>query len=153
MFLNQNWNLISADINLTALPNNIRILWQYDDGKWSAYSPIGSIQNIINQLPSIDTISSISVDKGTWVLSDIDQNLSILENNLSNTTIDTNGWHLLGVGSDTSISSFSCTNGDIQSIWKYKNKKWQLNTNASNSLNLDSFDTIDANEGFWVLCK
>jgi len=64
------------------------------------------------------------------------------------------GWSLNGTNKDIDISTLKCEdNLKILTIWKYKNNKWLLNTNIKNNLNLDNFDIIKANEGFWVNCK
>ena len=61
-------------------------------------------------------------------------------------------WNLSGTDKELQTSAVSCSGVEPKSIWKYKNEIWLLNTKVSNSLGLESFTSIDTNDGFWVEC-
>jgi len=152
--LKKGWSLISADINLTKIPQTISIVWEYVNGKWSAYSPNKNIEKTIVNNSSIDVLTSITSDKGTWVHAtqkvkvDIQPSQPIFGYKFSD------GWTLAGTSQDIGVEKVECNNGLLPlSIWKYSNGKWSLHTNVANNLKYGSFDTINKNEGFWVNCK
>ncbi|MBN2782882.1 MAG: hypothetical protein JXQ66_06545 [Campylobacterales bacterium] len=109
--------------------------------------------SIINSQESIDTLTSVKVEDGTWVLSLSEHNMSIADSNVTTSKIFEYGWSLAGTSSDLNSSDISCNGATLNSIWKYKNNSWMLRTDIPNSLNLKSFESIDANDGFWVQCN
>ncbi len=151
LHLKQDWNLISANISdLLSIPLDAEILWKYKDGKWSAYSNNSIIKNkLINKIP---TFNSLKNSEGFWVYAGRGFDLNVLPNEKTSTTSYKKGWQLAGVGDDTKTSILQCENAKVRSIWKYKDGKWLLKTDVPNTLNLETFDTIKANEGFWIEC-
>jgi hypothetical protein len=150
--LSAGWNLVALDSDLDDL-NDTTIIWQYDD-KWKAYSPNKQIQTIISNMPSIGAITEpINSTNGTWMLSDAVQYLDINTTTASSNKTYQLGWNLAGTNTKINIKEIECSNSTLNSIWKYKNNYWMLRTDKPNTLNLESFDSIEANEGFWVECK
>jgi hypothetical protein len=148
------WNLVSLNSNLVNMNKNINILWQYQNKKWSAYSPIEATQKVINETKSIDSIVSLNIKQGTWIL--VSEKLEIKSEKIEEQNeklLLNETWNLVGTNKDLKVNNLSCHNGDIKTIWKYKNEKWLLNTKVKNDLNLESFETINANEGFCVNCE
>jgi hypothetical protein len=153
LILNKGWNLVSLDNNLSDL-KDIKIIWQYNNQKWSAYSPIEITQKVINETKSVDTIASLNIKQGTWIYSNKIQSLATTSNIKSNSSIYPKGWSLNGTNQNISVSNLECLeNGTISTVWKYKNLEWLLSTKINNDLNLESFNNIEKNEGFWVNCK
>jgi len=156
--IKKGWNLIGLPGSFSLNNNIIQLLWTNDGsnqyGGWKVYSSIKSLQNYIanNNIP---TIKSINPNRGYWYLSDANKNLSIQDDKATfNNDILKSGWNLIGTNSDLSIKNIKCPNSyHVSSIWKFKNGKWLMHTNIQNSLNLEDFDTIFANEGSWVYCK
>ena len=70
--LNIGWNLISTfqDINDLSIFKDTKIIWIYKNNKWSAYSPIPKVQNLIKSKSSINTITSIPKYSGFWLNTD-----------------------------------------------------------------------------------
>jgi hypothetical protein len=150
--LSAGWNLVALDSDLDDL-NDTTIIWQYDD-KWKAYSPNKQLQTIVNNTSSIDTITeSINSTNGTWILSDAVQYLDTHTITASSNKTYQSGWNLAGTNTTINTKEIECSNSTVNSIWKYKNNSWMLRTDKPNTFNLYSFDTIKANEGFWVHCK
>lgn len=153
--LSKGWNLVAADIKKYNLNSDIVIFWQYNNNRWSAYSPNQNIQNIITKNSSvIDVLKNIKANKGTWILCKKDTNISI-----EKTTIDISyinysyGWNLAGTVKDINVDDITCKDSQVKSIWKYNNHKWMLHTDVTNPYNLEDFDTLNAHDGFWVDCE
>ena len=144
--LKQTWNLVSSDITLEQLNTNTPIVWQYIDNNWKVYAPTfdtGSYQ----------TISSISTDQGTWILSNIDQNISVGVNDTNLTYTYDSGWSLNGTNKDINTTNISCGNANLTSVWKYTNNSWKLYTPSDLYTSYEEFDLINKNDGFWVKCN
>ena len=142
--LSKGWNLVAFDEDITKF-DDITIAWQFIDGKWHIYAP-----NIANDFEKIDTDVNSTV--GTWVL--VEQNTTIKTIKISTGLPQyKRGWSLAGTSKDLSVDDIECIDSKLLSIWKYKDKKWQLHTNISNDLGLQDFTAIEANEGFWVDCE
>ena len=94
----------------------------------------------------------LSCDRGTWIYASEALFLPI-RNGASTVLKFPPGWTLSGTSRDLSVSSLSCERGEVASVWKYKEGVWSLKTETANDLNLSSFETIEANEGFWIACK
>ena len=143
--LKPTWNLVSADISLDTINSTIRVIWKYINDTWKVYAPTLNIENY-------QTIEKISANHGTWILSSIDQNISIDDNTTELNYSYSNGWTLNGTNKDINVSEISCNNGELQNIWKYSNNSWQLYTALDTEYNFEIFNTIKKNEGFWISC-
>jgi len=66
-----------------------------------------------------------------------------------------NGWSLSGVGKDEnlSVSNIKCQNGNLTSMWKYKNNQWNLYVPSNIDYGYTTFDTLNNRDGFWVNCQ
>ncbi len=149
--LKKGWNLISANINLNNIPKSIKYIWQYKQGQWFAYSPLEKIQDSINA-SGMNAITSINADEGTWVYSTKRQNLQIRTSQLTTYNYSI-GWTLAGTNRDLDVNKIICEDGSQpKSIWEFKDNKWLLHT-TSNNKTYSSFDSISANNGFWINCK
>ena len=66
-----------------------------------------------------------------------------------------NGWNLVGVGKDISVSDFNSL-GSIKTVWKWNGDNWQIwspDTNIMSIIsnyNITPMDDIEKGEGFWV---
>jgi hypothetical protein len=151
----EGWNLVSANLNLQTLPSTIKILWQYDNGTWKAFSPDSKIQTKIVQENNITTLNSLHVEDGTWILSDTNQTITQYSSSTGQTSTNYDeGWSLNGTNHNISADIVTCTNStQPQFIWKYKNKQWQFFTQLGYTTNNTQFQTIQKYEGFWVYCK
>lgn len=147
------WNLVSANItNVANISTKAKILWKYENGIWSAYSSNTDVKTAI-QNSGLATFTSLTNGQGFWILANESFDLEVSENSSVNGGNYSSGWHMLGVGTDTPLSSYGCTSGSVVSAWKYIDNSWQLHTSVPNNLNFTSFDMIDANEGFWLDCQ
>ena len=150
--IKEGWNLLSANIDdLSTVPTQAKILWTYKDNQWYAYSRDFAINTtIINN--AYPTFSTLNITQGTWIYTDETFDLNILENNTTNETNYPKGWHLLGNGITQSVENFGCSSAKLAAIWKYKDFHWQLYTPQANTYSYTPFNTIEANEGFWLNC-
>lgn len=66
-----------------------------------------------------------------------------------------NGWSLSGVGKDEnlSVSNIKCQNGNLTSMWKYKNNQWNLYVPSNIDYGYTTFNTLNNRDGFWVNCQ
>ena len=153
--LTKGWNLISANVDVNTLAYPIVLVWKYTDNTWQIYTSVELLKNIIKN-SNFEEIASISHSDGIWVFADSATTISYEKSNtLSSQHLQnfTNKWNLSGTDKDVQTSAISCSSVEPKSMWKYKNGTWLLNTKVSNSLGLESFTTIYANDGFWVECK
>ena len=140
--LTKGWNLVALDKDDLSTLKDISVIWQYIDNQWRVFT------NIQTTLPKITKLSS---NYGTWIYSNKSQTIQIQDAKLT-TQIYLNKWNLVGTAKDIETTSLNCKEKEVQSIWKYKNNTWLLKTKVANNLNLESFDTIKANKGFWINC-
>ncbi len=141
------WNLVSFDGNISSF-GDIKIAWQYHNGQWIVYAPSYDV----NGYNTLDNISSVY---GTWVKVDTNTTIDITSSSIlppQNPDMLSSGWHLNGTNKDIPIDDITCQNGTPTTIWKYQGDSWELHTNIQNSLGLEDFTTINANEGYWVNC-
>jgi len=162
------WNLISlpVDTNIsyndlsTKLPNASTI-WKYKDG-WKAYGK-GSIQTLLNNA-SIAKIETISKAQGFWVNASSSDTLIVSGNsyniaNQSDLSSASTGWHLLGTGTATSVSSIVTANSNISTIWTYSDGGWNAySPNKNTQILLDNakipkLSDVNKAQGFWVNIK
>lgn len=146
LHLQASWNLVSASIPFENLNADMKILWQYENFIWKVHAENFDTSNY-------DAITDISSDKGTWILSTSDQNISIAMDETPITYNYTNGWTLNGTNSDLNASTVSCQSAQLQSIWKYIDGLWKVYTPLNATNDYGSFEIINKNEGFWVHCK
>ncbi len=100
----------------------------------------------------MNAITSINADEGTWVYSTKRQNLQIRTSQLTTYNYSI-GWTLAGTNRDLDVNKIICEDGSQpKSIWEFKDNKWLLHT-TSNNKTYSSFDSISANNGFWINCK
>lgn len=153
LVLQNGWNLLSANIELSDLAT-VKTAWQYENGTWSAYSPDIQISTLIQNSQSVEILEYIKNNNGTWIET-IEDNISIdiVSNSMdTNTTFD-DQWTLAGSANDINVSDIECLNGkELISIWKYS-QGWLLHTSLNADHNYTTFDTIKANDGFWVNCE
>jgi len=151
--LKNGWNLISANLDLANIPLNVRTLWQYSDTSWAAYSSYETLQNTIENSGTITPLQTVINEKGTWVESIGENTLYILENSSDTNTTYVKQWTLGGTSKDLNVSDIKCMNEkQLNSVWKYS-QGWSVYTPLDIATDLDTFDTIKANEGFWVNCN
>ena len=153
--LKKGWNLISANIPLDSITSNIQIVWQYDGNtsKWSAYSSIENLKETLKK-EEINSIDLITVDQGTWVLANKAHELeiTIIEKAISDNKFN-KGWNLKGTENNLTVTNLECVDSLLNSAWKYTEGTWKLYTPIVGNYNIESFDTINKNEGFWIDCK
>ena len=145
------WNLISFSGETTFLnslkkDSNITIVWTYDKGKWSAYSPKNNITKLIID-KNISIIKKITPSQGVWVLVKGEYKPNFTTNFLYTNEINiTRGWNLKGlIENESSIYEI-----DPKGIfWKYKDGDWFLGDNKKSN-NWINFEKIYNGEGFWV---
>jgi len=67
--LSTGWTLIgtSFDINSTDLFSETNIVWAYKDGSWFGYSPESDIQNQLEEINDVQSITNIPANSGIWV--------------------------------------------------------------------------------------
>ena len=159
--LNQGWNLISADINLSEIPTDIAIVWTYSDGNWSAFSPNPDNAQAIED-EGIPTITQpLTSNTGVWFLSLTDFDLTYQKPanpmdapTIPNVTAQNVGWNLLGTDKELTAGLVECRLGEVGLMWKFSDGKWWLNSpDVEQYIYPYLFNTIKPNEGFWVLCK
>lgn len=155
------WNLkalpINSEVNITDF-NDSKILWEYKNNKWEAWSSNESIMKAIdklNQKGDIGILKEIKPKEGFWAYYD-DISVKVFDGKsygLENINLK-QGWNLIGVGKDISINDFNLTN--IKYIWQYKNNKWMLWGKNLDKNIYDKFSQIKdikATDGLWVYVK
>lgn len=157
--LKNGWNLLgtSSDIVVDDLnKSGIDLVWKYDLGNWSFYSPNSELSEFATSLGYAKALQ-IASGEGFWIKANTDINLSIATQTTQNQFAFHAGWNLCGVReSYQDITLASDLKSAVNSIWKYKNNKWygfSSNANIQNTMNqvgVESFNTIEKNEGFWL---
>jgi hypothetical protein len=146
------WSLVSLNLSdLSTLDDNIKVIWQYTDGKWKAYSNQDSIKALLEE-NSYEMINDINISNGTWILANEELILPINKN--SDTTYSyNNNWTLNGTNKNIESNTLECKNGKSPyTVWKYKNSTNKWSIYSSQIENFTSY-TIYTNEGFWVDCR
>jgi hypothetical protein len=148
------WNLVALDINLSEINSDISIIWQFENEIWSAFSPNGKYTFAISENGINEISENLKSENGTWFLSEKNTTLE-KESSDENSTFDlVSGWNLVGTSKTIPASDVKCENSDSVMIWKYSDETWKLFVDGIGiSEYPHMFDTIFANEGFWVKCK
>jgi hypothetical protein len=169
--LNQGWNLVSDPIKSQILEmgekfsESIKIIWKWHSGKWLVWVPDNNILATIIDTYNVDNLSVINPGEGYWI--NADKSVTILfygdeytfDNITDNMSADFSGWCLLGAGKDITVSelkSFTENIGaNLETAWKWESNKWKVwspNEALKKILEkyLDSFNSINRGEGFWV---
>jgi hypothetical protein len=165
MTLQKGWNLISLPVDINIANKDItlyfgfdvNLIWGYDNGKWSAYSPNNSIQKLIDKSALIDRLTDIKANKGYWIFMNKESNSNfsgIVSTNIDYTHLD-RGWHLLGSQDILNVKEMIKDN-NISIIWKYSNNSWKAISSDENINNkikehYSLIDSIGNDEGFWIL--
>lgn len=164
--LSASWNLLAlpVDINVSASDLDAKfphsnLVWKYKDG-WEVYGISSAMKSLISQ-SSLKTIDSIEAGEGFWIDSSTQESISFEGGSYSFT--DTNfsstlgsSWNLVGTGSDMNVTSLTCSNDlTLGTVWKFSNGSWYLySANApADNYGFNNLESINANDGFWVLCK
>ena len=123
------WNLISlylqstntavADV-LGSIDGNYISVWAYTDNKWEVYDP---------ENQDFSDLDGIVPGKGYWINMDSDSEITI-SGTASPGAIDLSaGWNLVGYNSSESqntADAISSISGNIVSIWRYKEARWEV---------------------------
>jgi predicted outer membrane repeat protein len=155
------WSLRAVDMNVSDIPVDVSIVWTYSNGNWSAFSPDGSMSEKITNAGFDMTTDTLSSENGTWFKSNLDFDLVIAkpETDFQTPTppslvAENLGWNLLGTARELPAEVISCQNGEKTLMWKFFQGEWLLFApNINPSLYDLMFNTLLANEGFWVLCE
>jgi len=104
---------------------NLKLIWSYEDGRWSAYSPNPALQEAIESLSTIDTITSTSKEKAYWVLT-TNKTFINFDENITSLDIDSlkSGWSLISTPKvDDVKTKFK---NRVKALWKYSKGVWYL---------------------------
>ncbi len=81
--IKQGWNLSSIISNRVIYlddfmkDKNITIIWSYHDNKWEGYSPINSVQSLLND-NNISKLEYLYPFEGFWILSGNEQSINLI---------------------------------------------------------------------------
>jgi hypothetical protein len=162
IFINQGWNLVAVDMNITDIPEEISIIWKWSsDENWLAFSPSGEHDSKIYELNISLNHDYLYSNRGTWLLSNSDFWLELPEKNndsLEPPTVPNFsgeiGWNLMGTDKDIPVNILSCKDSSLQVVWKFVDNEWKFYVSDVSIYKYDSmFETIYSNEGFWLLCN
>jgi hypothetical protein len=161
--LKEGWSLVAVDINLSKIPSVIPIIWQFaEDENWSAFSPNGEFTSQISEGGFLTILEDLTTKKGSWFLSNTDMVLKKDKIEDSSEEISPKfpsldgetGWNLLGTDKTIPAKAVNCYSGELARVWKFVDGNWKLFVDGIDISQFpDMFDTIFANEGFWVKCK
>jgi subtilisin family serine protease len=112
--------------------------------------PSAMIESVSTDTPT-ETCEPEVITETVTVPADVNES----EYQLNQNDIDslTTGWHLMGVGVDTNISTYS----NAKLFWAYKDGKWQVYSpdetlsQSIKSSGYDELETVPAKRGVWVL--
>jgi len=150
--LKKGWNLVSLDLNISKIPSKVDLIWQYKNKKWSAFSNDEYIQKLLDK-NNISLIKEIVVEDGTWIRAKQDINITIKNPSTFKNTHFNLGWTLAGSAKEIKTDELYCKNNTKPiSLWIYEGG-WKLKTDRDIKTDLETFDTISKNRGFWVNCK
>lgn len=93
--INPGWQLLGTAHGITDMQQfnkeSIQTVWSYDTGakRWAVYSPIAEIMSAVNQITSIDTLSSLGANSGFWVYGTATDIVTISDTNTNINNIKT----------------------------------------------------------------
>ena len=137
------WSLISPPVisasNVADIFANVNIVWAYNNGIWSAWSPDAAIERSL-QNDGIRTLSQIEVGHGYYVHSDTAHSVSMFSSEWDISELSlSSGWNLIGFSKDVTPESLLGISYDIDRVWCLVDEKWQgitldpqLNQNIQN---------------------
>ena len=149
------WNLVALPVlnELNASKINCDILWKWDNiEKVFLYHTKNNTLDSFLKNKGVKKFKKIFPSEGFWAYcnNEFDMNLTGVsyKTKISNLT---NGWNLIGYGSDINITSdiFS----DIKYVWKYKDGLWYLwdgNIDSGYDEKYPKIENISSDEGVWI---
>jgi uncharacterized secreted protein with C-terminal beta-propeller domain len=152
--LTKGWQFIgfpSTIENIRAFNHSqVDVVWGFDadSQKWLGYAPSKETKEKISA-KGYKTLSSIAPWQGVWIHNKEDWVLTLKDEKESDASIRLKkGWNLISLPTDMTISPTIFQN-DI--VWKYKQKKWQLSQQNSDTSHIaPPISKIDSAEAFWV---
>ena len=160
------WSLKSLPVQTTLDASSfsaVTTVWKYRDGKWIVYSPNVTMMNKISAL-GLETLTSVTAGQGFWINASVNGDINVTGHaynieTIQNLQILSVGWHLLGNGVTTSVTTLINANPNISIIWKYLDNKWFAYSPDSETASLisnagfESLSDINSTEGFWIYIK
>jgi len=172
--LAEGWNLIgfcrepidsSINVVLADIKDNIASTWKWVDGNWAVYLPNEFDEGAsYASSKGFGQLTELGCGEGFWVNSSIAQALNVSGTQPSDTScLLTEGWNLIGLKSSETKSItdlVSGNEGNIASVWKWKNNKWAVYLPGEDdggdayaqSKGFSVLGDINPGEGFWVNC-
>jgi ribosomal protein L9 len=138
------WNLVSGNFDLNRIPENI-LFWKYNEN-WSVFGT-GVYED---KYSNYQTFSSLENSEGVWIKTLSETEIQILPNSENSYSLK-QGWNLLGTGVELSASELSCGEMETSFAWIFENGIWKAS--IENNLESPTFEKIEPNVGFWLLCN
>ena len=150
------WNLVGihSEIKVKDLGDNYKIIWSYENGKWSAYSPDSDTLKLIKSKYGV--IEELNSSQAVWIYSDKDYTLS-------SSFVDKKyipfkkGWQLVSLPKEGNISSNVFDIQNIAFVWKYKKGWYGYSPNEYYQTLIKQkynfLESIKDNDGFWINAK
>ncbi len=128
---------------MSDVSSGIESVWGYKDGAWQIYIP---------GYPEMSNLQNMKKGHGYWVKTN-QKGLSIqIKGQLKTTSIAlTPGWHLIGFNSLQGMpveDALADVEGEIESIWGYKNGVWQVYDPQNPGFN--DLEKIEPKRGYWI---
>ena len=165
--LNAGWNLVAfpVDTNITNSELSTTFadtsaIWKYINGGWEAHGITDTIQALLDSagIPDIETLSK---GEGFWVSTALAKTIEFSGETYDITTLDnltntSSGWHMIGSGSNLSVSDIVDANSNIKTIWSYGTSGWKAYSPNSSTQSvitnagIETLSNINKGMGFWI---
>jgi|GEM_PF-952509 len=144
---------ISGTIDTTTLPKSIYALFIVDNAKWYGYSPHADVQEEIKSTYQvIDGV--VEAHKGSLIFAYEDTTIEMREQTSDMDHEYNKGLSLHGTnGVGLSATDIECKKpNQLTAVIKVRGSEPSIYLPDSDSEELENFTTIDANDGYYVLC-
>jgi len=148
--IKKGFQLLSGSIEIAKLPKEVRIIWIYDNYKWSAYSPHKEIKDEIVSTSKLITKDIIKSHIPIWIEAYEDCKIELKEEISTYKPICTMGQNLYGTQSLISVDDITCKNSKLLAIYKFIDNK--LLVYKPNNTENNDFINIFPNEVYYTIC-
>jgi hypothetical protein len=146
------WNLVASPVNKSISLNqfkNLTTAWKYQNNKWYMYSN-DDVAKQKAQTAGMEQFDAIAPKQGVWIKSTKDGKFTV--DGVKNTfAILKNGWNLTG-GVKTTVGELHAKYPNADIILKYTSNGWK-GKSYNPTISLNTLQSIEANEGFWIHVK
>lgn len=152
--ISRGWNLVSGNVNILTLPQEVHSIWNVGEANWYGFSPHKSIRGEIRDKYRLMDMH-IRAYKGTQILATADTEIELIDDYQFN-AIQSYGKGLTIHGANNkgfSVSDIQCNEPyTLYGVFKLNGEEIEVYSPNIEVNNYTNFDYIYKNDGYYTYC-